>query len=81
MDTNVEPIFDFVKRSLSATRGKWPDVAEGSGVAISTLRKIAQGQIEDPSISKIQALADYFHTHPPVVRSVESDGHKPKTTH
>lgn len=61
MDTNVEPIFDYVKRNLAATRGRWPEVAEGSGVAISTLRKIAQGQIEDPAVSKVQALADYFH--------------------
>jgi len=61
MDTTAEPIFDFVKRNLQATRGRWPDVAEGSGVPISTVRKIAQGQIQDPAVSKVQALADYFH--------------------
>lgn len=64
MNAASEPIFDFVMRSLAATRGRWPDVAEGAGVAISTLRKIAQGQIEDPAVSKVQALADYFHKNP-----------------
>ncbi|EML1595558.1 helix-turn-helix domain-containing protein [Burkholderia cenocepacia] len=50
----------FVKRRLAETRGRWPDVAKGSGVSISTIRKIGQGQIKDPAVSKIEALADYF---------------------
>lgn len=60
MPTKEEPLFDYVKRNLESTKGRWPDVAEGSGVPISTLRKIAQGQIVDPSVGKIQALHDYF---------------------
>lgn len=55
-----EKPFAFVKRRLSETRGRWPDVARGSGVPISTVRKIAQGQIADPAVSKVEALADYF---------------------
>ncbi|MDE1138164.1 MAG: hypothetical protein PW999_00625 [Paraburkholderia tropica] len=50
----------FVKRRLAETRGRWPDVAKGSGVPISTVRKIAQGQIADPAVSKIEALTEYF---------------------
>ncbi|MET3631623.1 hypothetical protein [Burkholderia sp. 572] len=49
-----------MKRRLAETRGRWPDVAKGSGVSISTIRKIGQGQIKDPAVSKIEALADYF---------------------
>lgn len=60
MQTPCEPMFEYVKRNLAATRGRWPDVSKGSGVPISTLRKIAQGQIEDPAVSKVQALSDYF---------------------
>lgn len=60
MSTQTEPIFDFVKRRLDETRGRWPDVAVGSGVPISTVRKIAQGQIADPAVTKVQAIADYF---------------------
>lgn len=81
MDTNVEPIFDFVKRNLAATRGRWPDVAEGSGVAISTLRKIAQGQIEDPAVSKVQALADYFHRQPALAAPREQVENEDQTKH
>jgi predicted transcriptional regulator len=60
MDCMSEPIFDVVKRRLAESRGRWPDVAEGSGVPISTIRKIAQGQIGDPSVSKVQAIYDHF---------------------
>ncbi|WP_369952350.1 hypothetical protein [Ralstonia syzygii] len=56
-----EKQYDYVMRRLRETRGRWPDAATGSGVPISTVRKIAQGQIADPAVSKVQALADYFH--------------------
>ncbi|KKJ05649.1 hypothetical protein [Burkholderia gladioli] len=59
MVRNEKP-FAFVKRRLSETRGRWPDVARGSGVPISTIRKIGQGQIKDPAVSKIEALTEYF---------------------
>lgn len=72
MDTPIEPLFSFVKRNLAATRGRWPDVAEGSGVPISTLRKIAQGQIDDPGVTKIQAIADYFYRQPGEGRATDA---------
>lgn len=56
-----EKQFDYVLRRLNETRGRWPDAAAGSGVPISTIRKIAQRQIADPAVSKVQALADYFN--------------------
>lgn len=55
-----EKLSAFVKRRLNESRGRWPDVARGSGVPISTVRKIAQGQIADPAVSKVEALAEYF---------------------
>lgn len=55
-----EKQYDYVMRRLRETRGRWPDAAAGSGVPISTVRKIAQGQIADPAVSKVQALSDYF---------------------
>ncbi|WKZ84194.1 hypothetical protein N5B55_10390 [Ralstonia pickettii] len=55
-----EKMSAYVRRRLNESRGRWPDVARGSGVPISTVRKIAQGQIADPAVSKVEALADYF---------------------
>lgn len=55
-----ERIFVFVKRRLDESKGRWPDVAKGAGIPISTVRKIARGQIADPAVSKVQELADYF---------------------
>jgi hypothetical protein len=61
MVQSQETMFAFVKRRLDESKGRWPDVAKGSGVAVSTVRKIAQGQIADPAVSKVQELSDYFH--------------------
>ena len=60
MPQEIEPIYAYVQRCLESTKGRWPIVSVGSGVPISTIRKIARGHIPDPGISKVQALADYF---------------------
>jgi predicted transcriptional regulator len=54
------PIIEQVKSQLSACRGRWPDVASGSGVPVSTVRKIAQGVSKDPGVRTVQRLLDYF---------------------
>lgn len=54
------PILDQVKSLLAASRGRWPEVAEASGVPVSTVRKIAQGVSKDPGILTVQRLLDYF---------------------
>lgn len=53
-------ILVYVLAQLEATRGRWPTIASESGVSYDTLTKIAQRQIEDPKVSKIQRLANYF---------------------
>lgn len=53
-------ILEQVKRKLTASRGRWPEVSAGSGVPVSTVRKIAQGVSKDPGIQTIQRLLDYF---------------------
>jgi hypothetical protein len=55
-----EPIFDYVLLRLERSKGRWPAVAEASGVPYKTLTKIAQREIQDPGVSHIQKLADYF---------------------
>lgn len=54
------PIYEYVMEQLEASRGRWPEVAEGSGVSKRTLEKIARKEIVDPGVSHIQRLADYF---------------------
>lgn len=56
------PIHAYVLQKLEATKGRWPEVARQSGVSIRTLSKIARKEIEDPRISTVQRLADYFQT-------------------
>jgi transcriptional regulator with XRE-family HTH domain len=55
-----KPIYEYVLERLEATKGRWPRVAEGSGVSRRTLEKIARQEISDPGVSHIQKLADYF---------------------
>ena len=46
---------------LQAHKGRWPNVAERSGVSRRTIEKIARGEIKDPGVSHIEKLAQFFH--------------------
>jgi transcriptional regulator with XRE-family HTH domain len=54
------PIYQYVMASLERAKGKWPEVAEGSGVSRRTIEKIARSEIRDPGISHIEKLYRYF---------------------
>lgn len=62
MDT--QPLYDFVMQQLRAKRIPQRQVAADTGIPFSTLVKIAQGQVKDPSVHNIQRLADYFRKQP-----------------
>lgn len=55
-----ESLYDFVMTQLQSHKGHWPEVAKGSGVAISTVKKIARREVQDPGVSYIEKLANYF---------------------
>ena len=59
MDTDT-PIYDYVMAQFRAKRIAQRKVADESGVPFSTVAKIAQGQIKEPSVHSIQKLANYF---------------------
>ena len=54
------PIYEFVMANLRAKAIPQRTVAACSGVPYSTLTKIAQGSIKEPSVHTIQRLADFF---------------------
>ena len=61
------PILQFVMVELAARKGQWPDIAKGIEPDswrsyYSWLTKLAQGRIPDPSVNKIQRLADHFRS-------------------
>jgi predicted transcriptional regulator len=60
-----------VLRNLDATRGRWPEVSEKSGVPYQTLTKIALGIVGDPRVSTVQSLFDYFVANPVAAETVE----------
>ncbi len=55
-------IYDYVIASLEASKGRWPSVAEQSGVPKRTLEKIARKETENPGIQHIEKLAAYFRS-------------------
>jgi len=55
-------MYAFVMTRLQGAKGRWREVANGSGVSIRTLEKIARKEIEDPGVSHIEKLAAYFRS-------------------
>ena len=60
-----QPMLEFVLAELETRRGTWPAIAkeiepESWESYYSWLSKLAQKRIHDPSVNKIQRLADHF---------------------
>jgi predicted transcriptional regulator len=53
-------IYDYVMASLRSKEVPQRQVAQESGVPYSTVTKIAQGAVSDPSVHTVQTLFDYF---------------------
>lgn len=58
--SNQQNIYAYVMACLRAKAVPQKRVAEGSGVPFSTVAKIAQGKVSDPSVHNVQKLADFF---------------------
>ena len=56
----TQPIYEFVMTRLRAKDVTQRRIALESGVPFSTVCKIAQGSVKEPSVHTIQRLADYF---------------------
>jgi transcriptional regulator with XRE-family HTH domain len=56
----TESIYEFVLSQLKQHKGRWSDVADGSGVSKRTIEKIASREIADPGVSHIEKLAKFF---------------------
>jgi transcriptional regulator with XRE-family HTH domain len=58
--SNDLKLYDYVMAHLRSKRIPQRQAARESGVPFSTLCKIAQGDVTDPSVHTVQRLADYF---------------------
>jgi len=59
-------ILEIVRADLKgATLARQHEVAEGSGVPWGTLRKIVDGDTQNPLYETVRALAAYYQKHPP----------------
>ena len=53
-------LYDEVLSCLRAKKIPQREIARGSGVPFSTVAKIAQGDVANPSVHTVQKLYDYF---------------------
>jgi hypothetical protein len=56
----ADSIYEFVLQRLEKAKRRWPEVAEGSGVPLRSLEKIARQEWTNPGIQSIEKLAAYF---------------------
>lgn len=59
---NETNIYSFVMGRLKGRTIPQRQVANESGVPFSTVCKIAQGYVKEPSVHTVQRLYDYFKT-------------------
>lgn len=57
-----ESMWAYVKERLPAPseKAELERVAEGSGVSVHTLLKLAKGETEDPRVSTVETLFNYY---------------------
>ncbi len=49
-----------VLAELEKRKGRWPEVAEATGISKRTIEKIARQEIKNPGVSHIETLNQYF---------------------
>jgi len=55
-----QPILPFVVERLAQWKGRWPAVAESTGISLRTIEKIAREETKDPRVGHVQRLHDWF---------------------
>ena len=60
MNEPTPKLHAYVLEQLDATNLTYQEVADGSGVPKRTVEKIARKEIEDPGVSHVEKLADFF---------------------
>jgi transcriptional regulator with XRE-family HTH domain len=58
----MESIHAYVVRELERVKGRWTQVAEGTGISKRTIEKIASGETANPGVSHVEKLASYFRS-------------------
>lgn len=57
MDTDI---LVYLRAELEGARGQWPQISRETGVPYFTITNLAQGKVDDPRLSTVQPLIDYF---------------------
>ena len=57
-----KPLYEFVMECFERSDYTYQEIADGSGVSRRTVEKIARREIEDPGVSNVQKISDFFRT-------------------
>jgi len=71
-----EPILEYLRRRLNASKGEWPRIAEVTKLPYDTVAKVAQGERPNPTLKVVQPLMDYFREFDAMVDRVRSGADK-----
>lgn len=55
-----DSIHEYVLSKLAASKGRWPRIAEETGLSKRTIEKIASREIPNPGVVSIETLARHF---------------------
>ena len=53
----MDDLFTFVKNGVAERRGKWPELAQASGVSYSWLSKFGAGRVPNPNMRTLNKVA------------------------
>lgn len=53
----MDELFNFVRRGVESRKGRWPELAEASGVSYSWLTKFGLGKIPNPGHRTLEKVA------------------------
>lgn len=59
-----DSILGYVMGQLEGAKGRWPEIAEASGVPYRTVQKIGSKKTLTPRIDSVEKLAKYFRENP-----------------
>lgn len=62
---HIDPLYERVRADLQQRRGQWARIASETGLAYSTMVRIARGYVVQPGYDKLKRLADYLDANPP----------------
>lgn len=61
LTTDPRRLAAHLRSRLNAEKGSWREIAEAAGLTYSWVTKFGNGELNNPTIGKLQRLYEYFY--------------------